>query len=154
MTSASAKTFVGGGYNYAAALDQGGAGALTITGSNTFQNITNSYKGTGATTITFTAGTTQTVAQFTASGESGRVLTLNSATPGSRFDLSDSSGTNTVSYCSITDSHATGGAEWSSLLTNGNIDGGNNEGWAFYPPATYSYSTDIKLRSLAQRGRF
>lgn len=151
MASASAKTFAGGGFNYAATLSQDGAGALTISGNNTFVNITNT---TQPVTITFTAGSTQTVSSFTASGTSGNLVTLNSSSPGTRFTLSDASGTNTVSYCSITDSLATGGAEWSALLTDGNVNGGNNSGWMFSLPVAYSYSTDIKLRSLAQRGRF
>lgn len=151
LTSGSAKAFAGGGFSYVATLNQGGAGALTVSGSNTFYDITAT---TLPSTITFTAGTTQTVTQFTASGTAGNLLTLNSSSPGTPFILSDASGTNTVNYVSITDSIATGGATWSSLLTNGNVDGGNNSGWAFYPPVTYSYSSDIKLRSMAQRGRF
>lgn len=76
LTSASSKTFAGGGASYAGiTLDQGGAGTLTITGNNTFYNISNSYKATGATTINMGA-TTQTVGSFTASGEVGRVLTV------------------------------------------------------------------------------
>lgn len=154
MTASSAKTFAGGGFNYAAALNQGGAGTLTVSGNNTFADITNSYSATGATTILFTAGSTQTVTQFTASGTSGNVLTLNSSSAGSQFTLSDSSGTNSVSYCDIKDSAATGGAEWQSYTTNGNINSGNNTGWQFNAPVAYSYSTDVKLRSMAQRGRF
>lgn len=154
MTSASAKTFAGGGFNYAATLDQGGAGALTVSGSNTFADITSSYTATGAATITFTAGTTQTVSQFTASGTSGKLLTLNSSSAGSQFTLSDASGTNSVSYCDIKDSIATGGASWQAYTTNGNINSGNNTGWSFNAPVVYSYSSTIALRSLAQRGRF
>lgn len=131
MTSASAKTFVGGGYTYAAALNQGGAGTLTISGSNTFQNVTNTYGATGATTITFTAGTTQTVSAFTASGASGNLLTLNSSSAGTRFNLSDSSGSVNVSFCDIKDSNATGGARWLAYLANGNVNSGNNLGWRF-----------------------
>jgi hypothetical protein len=44
MTSAGAKTFVGGGSTFNCTLNQGGAGALTITGSNTFSNITNTVQ--------------------------------------------------------------------------------------------------------------
>lgn len=84
MTSASAKTFAGGGVVYTnITLDQGGAGTLTVTGNNTFKNISNSYSATGATTISF-GTTTQTVSQFTATGAVGKVLTLtgtDSATP-------------------------------------------------------------------------
>jgi hypothetical protein len=103
---------------------------LTITGSNTFNDITNTYKSTGATTITFTAGTTTTVSNFTASGEAGRLLTLNTDT-GAVATLSDTSGTVSVSYCSIYNSAAIGGAIWQSLTSNGNIDNGGNSGWVF-----------------------
>ncbi len=75
-TSASTKTFNGGGISYSGiTLDQGGAGALTITGNNTFGNITNTYKATGATSIAL-GTTTQRVGAFGASGEAGRVLTV------------------------------------------------------------------------------
>lgn len=151
LTSASSKTFSGDTFNYAAALNQGGAGTLTIAGNNTFANITAT---TLPSTITFTAGTTQTVSQFTASGTSGNLLTLNSSSPGSQFTLYDASGTNNVSFCSITDSNATGGATWNSLLTNGNVDGGNNLGWVFTAvPPVVTYSPDIRLRSMAERRR-
>jgi hypothetical protein len=130
LTNPAAKTFAGAGSVYNCTLNQGGAGALTITGSNTFNDITNTYKSTGATTITFTAGTTTTVNNFTASGEAGRLLTLNTDT-GAVATLSDTSGTVSVSYCSIYNSAATGGASWQSLTSNGNIDNGGNSGWFF-----------------------
>jgi hypothetical protein len=76
LTSASAKTFAGGGIAYTdITLNQGGAGTLTISGNNTFKDITNTYKATGATNITL-GTTTQRVSQWTAAGESGRVLTV------------------------------------------------------------------------------
>lgn len=76
LTSASAKAFGGSGIAYTnITLNQGGAGTLTISGNNTFKDITNTYKATGATNITL-GTTTQTVANFTASGEAGRVLTV------------------------------------------------------------------------------
>jgi hypothetical protein len=76
LTSASAKTFVGGGVSYTnITLNQGGAGTLTISGNNTFKDITNTYKATGATTINM-GTTTQRVSQWTAAGEAGRLLTI------------------------------------------------------------------------------
>jgi hypothetical protein len=76
LTSASAKTFVGGDLTYSGiTLDQAGAGTLTVSGNNTFANITNSYSATGATTINF-GPTTQRVNDFTATGEAGNVLTI------------------------------------------------------------------------------
>ena len=76
LTSASTKTFNGGGISYSGiTLNQGGAGQLAISGNNTLANITNTYSATGATTLNFGA-TTQRVADFTATGEAGRVLTI------------------------------------------------------------------------------
>ena len=76
LTSASAKIFAGGGISYSGiTLNQGGAGALTITGNNTFGNITNTYSATGATNITLNT-TIQTVGAFTATGTVGKVLTV------------------------------------------------------------------------------
>jgi hypothetical protein len=76
LTSGSAKTFAGGSISYSGiTLDQGGAGALTISGDNTFKNITNTYNATGATTINF-AATSTTVSQFTAAGTAAKLLTI------------------------------------------------------------------------------
>jgi hypothetical protein len=127
MTSASAKTFNGGGATYNCNLNQGGAGDLTITGSNTFNDITNSVQ---PATILFTAGTTQTVSDFTLSGTAGNLITIDSTTA-SQFTLSKASGTVSVSFVDIADSNATGGATWNAFTSNGNVDGGNNTGWIF-----------------------
>jgi len=116
MTSATAKTFSGGSNSYAT-LNQGGAGALTITGTNTFQNITNSVQPAN---VIFTAGTTNTFTNdFDLNGTSGNLITIGSATPASTYTLSKSSGTVDVSFCSISDSIATGGASWQSSTSNG-----------------------------------
>jgi hypothetical protein len=121
------KTFAGAGRTYGT-LNQGGAGALTITGANTFANITNTVQ---PATITFPANTITTVSAFSVSGTSGNQITLNSSTAGTRATLSDASGQNSVSFCTIKDINATGGAIWSSFTTNGNVDDGNNIGWDF-----------------------
>jgi hypothetical protein len=83
MTSASSKTFAGGGFSYPT-LNQGGAGALVITGANTFQNMTNTVQ---PCTITFPASTTTTVSDFNVNGTAGNLVTINSSTPGTRFTL-------------------------------------------------------------------
>lgn len=127
MTAATAKTFVGGGSTYNCTLNQGGAGTLTITGSNTFDNITNT---TQPATVLFTAGTTNTFNAFSLSGTSGNLITIGSVTAASHT-LSKASGIVSVSFCSISYSNATGGASWRSFSSNGNIDGGNNTGWLF-----------------------
>ena len=83
FTSASAKTFAGGGLTYGT-INQGGAGALTISGNNTFSNISNTVQ---PTTITFTAGSTTTVNSFNVNGTSGNLVTLNSSSAGTQFNL-------------------------------------------------------------------
>jgi len=76
FNSASSKNFLGGDLDYSGiTIDQAGAGQLTIASNNTFANITNSYSATGATTINF-GTTTQRVSDFTATGTSGNVLTI------------------------------------------------------------------------------
>lgn len=137
LTNASAKTFAGGGFAWPT-LNQGGAGALTIQQSNTFANITNTVQ---PATITLTSGTTQTVSAFGVSGTSGNLITLNSSSAGSQATLSDSSGANSVSFVSIKDINATGGAFWSAYTSNGNVDAGNNTGWDFNGEASrYIYT--------------
>ena len=106
LTSASAKTFTGGGVSYSGiTLNQGGAGTLTISGNNTFANISNTYSATGATTIAM-GTTTQTVGSFTASGEAGRVLTVTGASATSPATLvftgSGQATTPTTDYLTIT----------------------------------------------------
>jgi hypothetical protein len=127
MTSASGKAFQGGGFSWPT-LNQGGAGTLTIQQANTFANITNTVQ---PATITFPASTTTTVGAFSVSGTSGNLITINSSSAGTRATLSDASGTIAVSFASIKDINATGGATWNAFTTSGNIDAGNNLGWDF-----------------------
>jgi hypothetical protein len=103
LTNASAKTFAGGGVSYSGiTLNQGGAGQLTITGNNTFANISNTFKATGATTIAM-GTTTQRVGNFTASGEAGRVLTVTGTSASSPATLILTSGTvTTPDYLTVT----------------------------------------------------
>lgn len=151
MTSASAKTFAGGAKTWPT-LNQGGSGALTIQQSNTFANITNTVQ---PATITFTANTTTTVSAFGASGISGNLVTLNSSTAGTRATLSDPSGVISVSFCSIKDLSATGGAVWASYVSNGNVDAGNNAGWDFgVAPSAGDPIYNYRIRPFTQPRRF
>jgi hypothetical protein len=151
MTSASTKTFAGGGKTWPT-LNQGGAGALTIQQSNTFTDITDTVQ---PATITLTSGTTQTVTQFTASGTAGNLITLNASTPGSQATLTDNGGVNSVSYVDIKDIAATGYGEWQAYTSNGNINSGNNVGWVFdAPPAFVASEYPPELRSFTEKRRF
>lgn len=110
MTGATAKTFVGNGGSYGT-LNQGGAGILTVSGSNTFADMTAT---TRPSTIRLTAGTTQTVSNFNVNGISGSLVTIDSSSASTQATLSKASGEVSVSYLSIKDSNATGGATWSA----------------------------------------
>jgi len=133
MTAATAKTFAGGGGSYPT-LNQGGAGALTISGDNSFADLTAT---TRPSTITFTISTTQTFADFTLSGTAGNLVTINSSTAATQATLSKSSGTVSVNYLSIRDSAATGGANWYAGTTSTNVS--NNTGWIFTAPPGGQY---------------
>jgi hypothetical protein len=150
MTSSSTKTFAGGGNSWPT-LNQGGSGALTIQQSNTFTNITDTVQ---PATITLTAGTTQTVSAFGVAGASGNLITLNSSSAGSPATLSDSSGTNSVSFVSIKDISATGGATWAAYSDTGNIDAGGNTGWDFGLSPAYDIEFSPALRSFTERKHF
>ena len=129
MTAAGAKTFVGGGSTYNCTLSNNGAGALTITGSNTFTTIAN---GVQPTTFTFTSGTTTTLTNWNISGTSGNLVTIGS-TAASAHTLSKASGTVSADYLTISFSTATGGATWNAGANS--TDGGNNTGWVFSAPS-------------------
>jgi len=128
MTAATAKTFVGGGSTFNCTLNQGGAGDLTITGSNTFSNITNTVQ---PASVLFTAGTTSTFTNFNLSGTSGNLITIGSVTAASHT-LSKASGTVSADFLSISRSTATGGAGWYAGANS--TDGSNNSGWIFTAP--------------------
>ena len=130
LTSASSKSFIGGGRTYYN-LNQGGAGTLTISGANTFNNITNSVQ---PATIVFPSSTTTTVSNFGLSGTLNNLITLQSSSAGTRFTISKSSGTVTPQYLSIKDSAATGGATW---IAQNSTNAGNNTGWSVIPPAGF-----------------
>ena len=135
ITAAFAKTFVGGDSTFNCTLNQGGAGALTIKGSNTFSNITNTVQ---PASVLFMAGTTSTFTNFNLSGTSGNLITIGSATAASHT-LSKASGTVSRDYLSISQSTATGGASWYAGANSTN--GGNNSGWTFgaAPTATGNF---------------
>ena len=125
MTAATAKTFVGGGSTFNCTLNQGGAGALTITGANTFTNIANTVQ---PASVLFTAATTNTFTNFNLNGSAGNLITIGSVTAASHT-LSKASGAVSVDYVSISRSTATGGATWTA--GSNSVDGGNNTGWVF-----------------------
>jgi len=133
--SSGGKVFKGGGKTYYNVWNAtAGTGVFTIKDSNTFNNI----KIDAGRTTKFTDETTQTVSSFTAIGTSGSKITLGGTSTGG-WTISDSTGINTVEYCNISYSTATGGATWKALTADGNTDDGNNSGWDFRAVSTGNF---------------
>jgi hypothetical protein len=138
LTSASNKSFGGGGISYSGiTLDQGGVGTLTVSGNNTFKDITNSAA--GATTISF-GTTTQTVTQFTATGTAGNVLTLQGTSATSPATLILTSGTvTTPDYLTITGIRAYDLSD--TWYAGANSTNNGSLGWLFQAAPTPGSST-------------
>lgn len=139
FTSTNNRFFVGGSISYAnVILNQGGAGNMQFSGSNTFKSITNTYSATGATSLTFSTNTTTTVSSFTAGGSSGKVLTINTTVVGTRATLAlTGGGTVSVDYLSVKDISFTpapatdGTTPYVWYLGANSTNSGNNVGGLF-----------------------
>ena len=83
MTSASPKTFAGGGGTWSKLLNSG-AGALTITGANTFMEIGNSVS---PASFVFPASTTTSAYAYSINGTASNLVSLRSSTPGTQYTL-------------------------------------------------------------------
>jgi hypothetical protein len=122
-------SFYGGGKTYNdVTFKQDGGGHFEIYNANIFDNLTID-SADGPIQVQFQSDVTQTVSGFTATGSSGKVITLLSSSEGSRFTLSRSSGTVSCDYLNLTDSRAAGGATWYAGSNSTNAS--NNSGWVF-----------------------
>jgi hypothetical protein len=126
---------VGGTVSCQDALTLGSTRALTMTNG----------------TLQLKAGTTSTVGSFATSGTNPKFLT--STTYGSQATISATTGTFTVSYLTIQDNIATGGATWDALAIT-NVDAGNNTGWLFSSTPSIGNEVEMRLRSFTQPRRF
>ena len=102
---------LGGAFSCSDALTLGSTRALTMTDG----------------TLQLKASATSTVGSFVTSGTTQKFL--QSTISGTQATLSDASGTNSVSYLTIQDINATGGATFNAYPYNFNSDAGNNTGW-------------------------
>lgn len=103
-------------------------------------------------TVKFKSGTTSIIGLFETSGTTQKYL--QSTTAGSQATLSQASGTVTVSYLSIKDIAATGGATWNAYVDYNNVDQGDNTGWDFSNSPAIDNEFPIALRSFTQPKRF
>jgi hypothetical protein len=135
LTSASTKTFSGGGLAYTnITLNNGGAGALAISGDNTLKDITNTYKSTGAATISIGV-TTQRVSQWTGAGEAGRLLTVQGSSASSPGTLILTSAVKpNVDYLTITGVRAY--ALTDTWYAGANSTNNGSLGWLFQAAPT------------------
>ena len=107
--------------------------AITVNGSGITVTCADALTTTGAMTLTLGTlklknGVTSTVGSIVTTGTTLKFL--ESSTAASQATISDSSGTNTVTYLSIKDSNATGGAIFDASDPT-NVNDGNNTGWNF-----------------------
>jgi autotransporter-associated beta strand protein len=97
-------------------------GNHTITGANTFNNLTLS----ASNTVTLPASTTQTISgTMTCTGTAGNIITINSSSTPTQATFSKASGTVDCDYIALTDNIATGGATFTAT----NSTGSNYTGW-------------------------
>lgn len=127
-TSAAAKTFIGAGRTYHDIAFDGGTGTLTLGGST----FATPHFAPGS-IVTFTADSTTTVADLDAVGTEVAPITLRSTTLGTPFALRKFGGTVSANWLVLSDSTATGTAQW--FAGRDSVDGGNNHGWQFGDPA-------------------
>lgn len=137
-TSSSGKLFTGTGHTFSTVTFSGDN--ITVSGDNTFStlNVNNANLTNG---LKLTSGTKQTVTTFTTNGSASNIAKISATTAGQFAALSDSSGTNTVTYTSLTDNLAMGGASWDAS-SGTNTNGGGNYGWVGMTaaPATTCYA--------------
>lgn len=124
-TNSGSVIFAGGGGTYPITFELGGSGAVTITGSNTFDTITNSVT---PATLTISSTLTQTVNNFNFDGAPGTPSILNSDSVGNAAFLNKSNGVVVSNYLTIRDNTASGGARW---YAGQSTSLGNVSGWQF-----------------------
>jgi len=129
MTSAT--TFAGGGLTYNTVTFSGaGSSAVTITGSNTFNPLVVD-RSQSAKTLTFTAGTTQTMSDFVCTVNGSVIVTLGSSAA-SVFNLIMTGGSSITATDYLVLSYSNASPATLTWFAGANsINNGNNTGWIF-----------------------
>ena len=127
VLAGSSPTFAGGGKTYYnLQLTNTGAGILTISGSNTFNNLTID---TPPKAVNFTVNAAQTInGIFTANGSAGALITFRSTATPTKWTINAASAN--LSYIDVMDS-AGGGAAAPFACGATCVNSGNNTGWGF-----------------------
>lgn len=129
MSSTGSQSFQGGSLSYPELIITT-ASSINIYGNNEFVDISNTAQ---PCTVTFAALSTNTFDNFSLSGTSGNLVTINSSGAFASYYLQTNGNDVNVSFCSITRSFANNlDVNWNAFVINGNVNGGNNDGWRFY----------------------
>ncbi len=108
----------------------------TITGNNTFYNLSKTVSSTD--TVKFQAGKTQTITNnLTLKGVEGNLLPLLSSSLGSAWSINATGATTDLRYLYVQDSNNTGG---DILVSQNSVDGSRNTDWDFAAPTATSLS--------------
>lgn len=133
LNSVGLATFTGGGLTYNNLIfdSHQSKGSATISGSNTFNNLTiiqptSFNNGNGL--VRFNTGDTQICTTFNCSGSYGKLITLASTSNGSAWTISVATNPVRCNFVSLQDSTATGGATFNAAQST-NVSG--NTGWNF-----------------------
>ncbi|PYJ06952.1 MAG: hypothetical protein DMF06_17020, partial [Verrucomicrobia bacterium] len=111
-----------------------------ISGQTTFYNLTKTTA--AANTLTFEATKTQSVTNaLTLTGAAGNLLSLRSSVNGTTWKINAPS-TQSVSFCDVKDSDASGGQPISSPTSTNSL---NNTNWSFAAPAPVMTTTPASL---------
>lgn len=105
---------------------------VRLDGSNSFESLSV----IAGATIQFEGGKTQTVTNLVADGSKFQNITFHSDNVGEQAIISKSSGTVDLSYISLQDMQATGGATFNAVNS---LDNGNNTGWNITAPTGQDY---------------
>jgi hypothetical protein len=135
--TAGAVDFYGGGKGYNNVTYTGNNIFKLADAGNSFATLTMDSTG-GANTLTLVASGTQTVTSLVASGTVGNVITINSTTA-TNATISDSAGTNSLTYVAIDNVNATGGAVF-NVDVNSTV-GGDSTGWTLL--ALYTFNSAV-----------
>lgn len=125
-SSATQKTFVGGGKTYYDLMVTGDN--VVVQNNNTFNTIFN-YTAGRTNGLKLSSTTNTTISDFKTNGTVGNLSVLQASTAGSGATLTKVGGAVVVNYMSIKDSTATGGATF--YAGSGSLNVSGNTGWIF-----------------------
>ena len=149
--NSSPKTFSGNSLDYSGiTLAQTGAGALSISGNNTFKEISAPYLVTGATSVNFGSAVT-TVQDWNVAGSAGKVFSINgggSTTPGLLI-LTGALAFFTVDYINVNAMRASPALNTWKIGTNSTNIGSGSFGFLFQANGGTVYNVTISETSEA-----